>query len=160
MSHFATLGWSGYSIAICTTCAIVDHDQKFQSHTTRQGLGFGNFSNQISTREHRRRGAQAVSMIYAEKWNYHSHSLVLQGVWTHWAHHMSHFGLSWHNLIYGPGPRIISFVLNATITSPSMPAMWKLWKYVDNDSCVLCSKSPCSLHHILANCRYALNGKR
>jgi hypothetical protein len=38
--------------------------------------------------------------------------------------------------------------------------MLKLWGYKQSAACPLCEASPCTLHHILVNCSYALNQKR
>jgi hypothetical protein len=69
-----------------------------------------------------------------EKHLEHAACLVQQGVWSHWDNVMP-FDLSWKNLIYGPGPRIISFILNAQINSVRTPDMMKLWGY---PQCMLC----------------------
>jgi len=70
------------------------------------------------------------------------------------------FDLSWPNLIYGPGPRIISFVLNAQINSVCTPDMLKLWGYISCSTCVLCNAGNCTLHHLLVNCKFALDQGR
>ena len=73
---------------------------------------------------------------------------------------MKPFDLSWSNLIYGPGPRVIAFVLNAQINSVRTPDMLKLWGYVQSANCPLCQHKQCTLHHILVNCRFALEQGR
>ena len=70
------------------------------------------------------------------------------------------FDLSWQNLIYGPGPRVVAFVLNAQINSVKTPAMLKLWGYTPTSDCSLCSHKKCTLHHILVNCPFALGQGR
>jgi hypothetical protein len=62
------------------------------------------------------------------------------------------FDLSWRNLIYGPGPKLIAFVLNATINWAQTPDLLLLWGKSKVSKCALCGASPCSLHHILVNC--------
>ena len=89
----------------------------------------------------------------------HAHTLALQGVWTNWEN-MTPFDLSWKNLIYGPGPRLLSFVLNASINSLPTPDMLKLLNYRQTAECKLCNVSQCTLVHILANCSVALRQKR
>lgn len=61
------------------------------------------------------------------------------------------FDLSWQNLIYGPGPRVISFVLNASINTLQTPDLLRLWGYKSVSSCDLCGAAQCTLHHILSN---------
>ena len=38
--------------------------------------------------------------------------------------------------------------------------MLKLWGYISDACCPLCHKTPCTLHHILVNCRFALDQGR
>src|SRR3954469_11291974 len=89
----------------------------------------------------------------------HASRLTRQGVWTHWSD-VRPFDLSWKNLIYGPGPRVIAFVLNAQINSVKTPDMLKLWGLIPKATCPLCSHPQCTLHHILVNCPFALNQGR
>ena len=63
-------------------------------------------------------------------------------------------------MIYGPGPRIIAFVLNAQINSVKTPDMMQLWNYSSSAECPLCGHKKCTLHHILVNCKYALDQGR
>ena len=89
----------------------------------------------------------------------HSSQLAHQGVWTHWDN-VRPFDLPWHNLIYGPGPKVIAFVLNAQINSVETPDMMKLWGYTPTSHCPLCAHKKCTLHHILVNCPFALEQGR
>jgi ssDNA thymidine ADP-ribosyltransferase, DarT/zinc-binding in reverse transcriptase len=84
----------------------------------------------------------------------HASCLVRQGVWTKWENVIP-FDLSWQNLIYGPGPRVISFLLNAQINSVRTPDMLKLWGYLESAACTLCGAPQCTLHHLLVNCEFA-----
>jgi hypothetical protein len=63
-------------------------------------------------------------------------------------------------LIYGPGPKVIAFVLNAQINSVKTPDMMKLWGYTPTSQCHLCEHKQCTLHHILVNCPFALEQGR
>ena len=83
----------------------------------------------------------------------HASCLVRQGVWTNWD--VIPFDLSWNNLIYGPGPRVVSFLLNAQINSVRTPDMLKLWGYIASAACKLCGVPQCTLHHLLVNCEFA-----
>ena len=60
----------------------------------------------------------------------HASRLTQQGIWTHYREDVRPFDMSWHNLIYGPGPKVISFVLNAQINSVKTPDMMRLWGYI------------------------------
>ena len=90
----------------------------------------------------------------------HAHELSQQGVWLQWRESTVSFDFSWKNLIYGPGPYLVKFVLNASINSVRTPDMMCRWGYKSNASCVLCGESQCTLHHILSNCGKALTLKR
>jgi hypothetical protein len=89
----------------------------------------------------------------------HASCLRRQGVWTKWENVIP-FDLSWENLIYGPGPRFISFLLNTQMNSVRTPDMLKLWGYVESAACKLCGAMQCTLHHILVNCQHALEQGR
>ena len=137
-----------------------DFNQRFQSQSTKLGLGHGNYNNSPTPAERRKKISIAYTVTSEEKRMAHATSLARQGVWTTYKDSVSHFDLSWNNLIYGPGPRVISFVLNATINSVRTPDMLKLWGYKKSAACPLCNVSPCTIHHILVNCSVALNQKR
>ena len=77
-------------------------------------------------------------------------SLAWQSVWSNWADDVIPFDLSWRNLLYGPGPKSIAFVLNATINWAQTPDLLLLWGKSKVSKCALCG-APCSLHHILVN---------
>jgi hypothetical protein len=142
---------------------MVAHETKFQAADPRdkRGLGHDLYTAHLdSTAEHRKRCGTAVRLLATEKQMAHAATLPMQGVWMHWSDKSFAFDLSWRNLIYGPGPRIISFVLNATINSLPTPDMLKLMGLSVNGSCKLCGVSQCTLFHILSNCTTALTDKR
>ena len=138
----------------------VNLNLKFPSQSGKQGLGFGNFNNNPSTSEKRKMRVATAFRFHREKLNCHSHSLARQSVWTSWVDHTMPFDLSWKNLIYGPGPFLIKFVLNSIINCVRTPNLMKLWGYKTSDCCPLCRASPCTLHHILVNCSWALRQSR
>ena len=139
---------------------IVDHTLKFQGQINRQGLGHGRYIKPKNTKEHR---ALLVDALIGEDTTIrlsHSHTLALQGVWTHWISYVEPFDLSWNNIIYNIHPKLLSFMLNAMINSLPTPDLLKLWKIRGDSACYLCNKTPCTLHHILTHCPTALNGHR
>ena len=93
-----------------------------------------------------------------------AHTLTRQGAWTHWCENVRPLDFSWKNLIYGPGKRILSFLLNAQINSLPSPSMMKLMGYSSSDICPLCksrkTQKICTLFHILVGCDRALKTKR
>ena len=107
---------------------IVEHEIRFAGQTSRAGLG-SNISDPYianpTVAEHRAKVTSTLAEQCEEERVRHASCLVRQGVWTHW-NNVRPFDLSWTNLIYGPGPRVIAFVLNAQINSVRTPDMLKL----------------------------------
>ena len=151
--------WSANEIAAKMT-EQAEFNQRFQSQATKLGLGHGNFSSNPTPAERRKQVSRAYAITAEEKRIAHATTLSRQGNWTTFKDDVRCFDLSWNNLIYGPGPKVISFVLNALINSARTPDMLKLWGYKQSASCPLCDRSPCTIHHILSNCQYALNQRR
>ena len=142
--------------------SMVKHQLMYQQAEAgdRRGLGHGLFVPvDPPLPEHRKLCTAAVGKLQLEHLTAHSHSLPMQGVWTQWWDRTLSFDFTWNNLIYGPGPRVLSFVLNAYINSLPSPDMRKLLGYEEEGLCKLCGE-PGTLHHILVNCSKALLGKR
>ena len=141
---------------------VVEHSFCYAGQTGHAGLGANRSDPYIakpSVRQLRERTTVALRTKHEENHVRHASCLLRQGVWTHWDNVLP-FDLSWENLIYGPGPRVISFLLNAQINSVRTPDMLKLWGFIDSAACHLCAAPLCSLHHILVNCNFALNQGR
>lgn len=151
--------WSANEVA-AKMAEQAEFNQRFQSQATKLGLGHGSFSNNPTPDERRKQVSRAYAIAAEEKRIAHATTLSRQGNWTTFKDGVRCFDLSWNNLIYGPGPKVISFVLNALINSVRTPDMLKLWGYKQSASCPLCDRSPCTIHHILSNCQYALNQRR
>lgn len=142
---------------------MVAHESKFQSAAAhdKRGLGHNLFVAHLDDNaEHRKRCGAAVRLLDTERHMAHAAELAMQSVWTHWADKSSPFDLSWRNLIWGPGPRIISFVLNAAINSLPTPSMLHLMDLSPVETCKLCGAPKCTLFHILVGCTKALTDKR
>jgi len=152
--------WSGPK-ALSQLEPVVDHYLRFAGQTDHSGLGSqkGLYFAHPSINEVRAKTAEVLGRLQEEKLVTHASCLVQQGAWTHWKD-VRPFDLSWRNLIYGPGPRVISFVLNAQINSVKTPAMLKLWGYTTSSQCPLCSQPKATLHHIIVNCDVGLRQGR
>ena len=133
---------------------------RFPKQVGRQGLGSNNFNPDPSPADHRKLVVTQITEEISNEHVVHAHDLALQGVWLGWHDSTLPFDLSWKNLIYGPGPHVISFVLNATINCVHTPDMLKLWGYTNEAFCRLCQHKQCTLHHILSNCKVSLRSKR
>jgi hypothetical protein len=131
----------------------------FPAQKGKLGLGHGLFVGSPSPADVRRMVTQTADKIDQDNLFAHSVQLERQGEWSKWCDHLP-FDMSWQNLIYGPGQRVISFVLNGIINTVQTPVLLKLWGYRQDASCMLCRKANCTLHHILSNCKVALNQAR
>ena len=152
----------GQRVKSVVALAGTDHQLEYKGQTDRAGLGSvkGRYSANDSAKEHRARCAKAVADQDQDVAYQHTVSLAWQSVWSNWADDVIPFDLSWRNLLYGPGPKLIAFILNATINWAQTPDLLLLWGKSKVSKCALCGASPCSLHHILVICSVALNGKR
>ena len=160
VSTFSRL-WSGPK-ALADLIPIVEHSMRFAGQTDHAGLGSlrDTYFARPNLSEIRAKTGEILRDLEEEKRINHSSLLAQQGAWTHYRDDVRPFDLSWNNLIYGPGPKIISFVLNSQINSVKTPDMMKLWGYRPNANCPLCSLPKCTLHHILVNCKFALEQGR
>jgi hypothetical protein len=125
---------------------VVEHDLRYAGQTGRAGLGSNSSDPYIAkptVEQIREKITSSLHAQHEEKHLQHAACLVRQGVWTHWENVMP-FDLSWENLIYGPGPRVIAFVLNAQINSVRTPDMLRLWGYTDSAACTLCGAVQCT----------------
>ena len=134
--------------------------RRFPSQQGRRGLGAGNFVAEPSPALRRKLVSQVVRSFEEEKAMSHVVSLAQQSVWTQWADTALPFDLSWRNLLHGPGPHVIGFVLNASLNWVKTPDLLKTWGYKSNAKCVLCQAEQCTLHHMLSGCSTALRQKR
>ena len=132
----------------------------FPTQDGRAGLGAGNFNASPTSSEQRKLVISTVVGWSDEEHIAHASSLALQGTWTKWSEQARPFDFSWKNLIYGPGPHLIRFVLNSLINCVKTPDMLQLWGYTPTAFCSLCGNDKCTLHHILVNCNCALVGGR
>ena len=135
-----------------------EFEQRYAGQQSRAGLGFNRYIAEPTMRQRREQITTTLSAQHEEEDVRHACTLVRQGVWTHWD--VIPFDFSWTNLIYGPGPHVIRFVLNAQINSVRTPDLLKLWGYQESAECKLCGAVQCTLHHILVNCTFALEQGR
>ena len=70
------------------------------------------------------------------------------------------FDFSWKNLLYGPGPQAIKFVLNATVNWLKTPDLVKKFGYKAHAFCPLCGFGQYTVQHIIVNCSFALKSGR
>lgn len=138
----------------------VAFQKQFPSQTHRLGLGNGLYDNNPTLAVHRKKCIQALKDSELEKHWIHSHTLTMQGLWSVWFHNTHPLDFSWNTIIHGPGKRIISFLLNATINSLPSPYLRQLMGYRQDSKCKLCGNKNCNVSHILSGCKTCLFGKR
>ena len=85
---------------------VVNHGLKYKAQFDKQGLGTGRYEKPKTLRDQRKLLTQTARDIQTEGLVAHSHTLVLQGVWTHWIGSVTPFDLSWNKIF------CIIFVLN------------------------------------------------
>jgi hypothetical protein len=138
---------------------VVEHELRFAGQQGREGLGFGRYLAHPSLVERRSLLAKTLLAECEKTLVEHASTLARQGVWTHW-NAVRPFDLSWRNLLFGPGPKLLSFVLNSLINSVRTPDMLRLWGYKSTAECPLCAAPQCTLHHELVGCPVALDQGR
>ena len=141
--------------------AEVSLNLKFPTQSSTQGIGFGNFNPNPSAAEKRKLvTVKAKHFKESERIN-HSLTLSTQGIWLKWSETALPFDLSWKNLIWGNVSRsLLKFVLNASVNWLITPNLLKLWGLSTSAACPLCNAEKCTMHHILSNCAFALEGQR
>lgn len=157
-----TMVWKVKFSAAKTTASLTADaklDHLFPTQSSNRGLGHGDFNANPTTKEFRGLITKAADKRTQEEHFAHAIPLSWQGRWTEWHEKTVPFDLSWKNLIYGPGPHVIKFVLNATINSCLTPQMRVMWGYKGSAACKHCGEQ-CTLHHILVGCHHALSQGR
>jgi hypothetical protein len=107
-----TMKWRvKWSAARATQIATADATRStlFPSVIGRRGLGHGFVVAKPSKSQFRKMVMNALDKHEQDRLSAHSHSLSRQSAWTNW-----HETTMPKKLIYGPGPHVIAFVLNAT----------------------------------------------
>ena len=153
--------WSGPK-ELANLEPIAEHNLRYAGQTTTAGLGSQKSNPYIADptkQERRKKITETLIAQHEEDHIRHASCLVRQGVWTHWENVLP-FDLSWTNLIYGPGPRVIAFVLNAQLNSLRTPDMLHLWFGLPSAACALCDAQNCTLHHVLVKCDKSLKDGR
>ena len=95
---------------LCTFQPVVDFDLRHPNHLSASGLGANKADPHIAdptVKERRSKTTSTLAMLREEKHMQHASCLARQGVWSLWDN-VQPFDLSWSNLIYGPGPRVIA----------------------------------------------------
>jgi hypothetical protein len=138
---------------------IAEHDLHFAGQTSSMAL-CGRYIANPTTQEMRKQISKSLSGEHEAEYIRHASCLTRQGAWTHYNKDVMPFDFSWTNLIYGPGPHVVAFVLNAQLNSLRTPDMLHLWFGLPSAACVLCDSQNCTLHHVLVKCKKALNDGR
>ena len=102
---------------------------------------------------------QKYANATAAKGSSHSNELVtLQLHWSYWCDYIRN-DLSW-KAIWAMGPDLMRFAVQSTFNTMSCPKNRVRWRESSDPSCDLCSHSPCTIPHILSDCRFSLESGR
>ena len=139
----------------------VEHQILFNGQSDRAGLGAvpGRYNRRLSTAEHKERVLQTLSSSILDSLNILDMDKGMQGCFLRFEG-VEPFDLSWRHLIGTRNPRLITWVLNASINSVVTPDLRKLWNFCHHAKCPLCNHEQASLFHILVDCPVALKQLR
>ena len=139
----------------------VEHDRSFRGQTDQTGLGFvsGRYTRKLTLSERKQRVLDAQTSSFFTELNLLDMDKGMQGCFLRFTD-AEPFDLSWSHLIGTRNPRLVTWVLNASINSVITPDLRKLWGLCPTAECHLCGHPQASLFHILAGCRVALRQLR
>ncbi len=139
----------------------VDHKQRFRGQSDHCALGSvpGRYKKSLSTVERKERVLDTLKASLLEALDIPDMDKDMQSCFLRFGDAMP-FDLSWNHLVGTRNPKLITWVLNASINSVVTPDLRKLWGYFDSALCPLCGHQPCSLSHILVGCHVALKQRR
>ena len=139
----------------------VDHKLRFNGQTDRLGLGYmrGRYATSLTTAQRKVWIMDFLSTELMAAYKIQDMNKAMQGCFLRFGDALP-FDLSWRHLIGTRNPRLIRWVLNATINSVVTPDLRKLWGLCHSAKCPLCDHKQASLFHILSGCRVALAQRR
>ena len=139
----------------------VDRKQRFNGQTDRAGLDAvpGRYTRNLSPAQRKERVLATLSSSLVDSLNVIDMDKAMQGCFLRFGD-AEPFDLSWRHLIGTRNPRLITWVLNASINSVVTPDLRKLWGICPDANCPLCGHHQASLFHILVNCPVALAQRR
>ena len=97
-----------------------------------------------------------IAQEYLDKANQHANDMVVQGAFTTILAEEEK-DVAWKSIIYQVPRGVMAFSLRAATNSLATPDNLARWGRVVDKSCNLCSQSPCTLGHVLNNCKKALD---
>ena len=137
----------------------VEHKRRFGGQADRACMGSGRHNRKLTLAERKRRVLDAQASLFFAELNLLDIDKAMQGCFLRFTD-AEPFDLSWRHLIGTRNPRLITWVLNASINSVVTPDLRKLWGLCPSAECLLCGHSQASLFHILVGCPVALHQLR
>ena len=139
----------------------VEHERKFNGQSDRCGLGSvpGRYTRNLQVSDRKCRVLNALTASFFKTLYLRDVNKTMQGCYQSFKD-VEPFDLSWRHLIGTRNPRLITWVLNASINSVVTPDLRRLWGYTSSANCPLCGHHQASLFHILVGCRVALEQLR
>ena len=130
------------------------------TQTGKAGLGYTPFE-QIpvkGSKEFRKAVSDTISNIHDQMQLSSQDGKHLQLNWTDWSTYIKN-DLSW-KCIWAFGPQLLRFCVQSCYNTLPSPNNCVRWSLSEDESCILCSTSPCTLPHILSGCKFSLNNGR
>ena len=139
----------------------VEHKRKFNGQSDRHGFGYilGRYTHNLRVSDRKVQVMDALTDSFFKSLHLHDIDKGMQGCYLRFKD-VDPFDLSWRHLIGTRNPRLITWVLNATINSVVTPDLRRLWGLISLADCPLCGHHQASLFHILVGCRVALEQLR
>jgi hypothetical protein len=139
----------------------VEHKRHFAGQSDQAGLGSvpDRYIRKFSPTEHKHRVLQTLSSSLFDSLAVADMDKAMQGCFLRFKDARP-FDLSWRHLIGTRNPKLVTWVLNASINSVVTPDLRKLWGVCHDAKCPLCGHSQASLFHILVGCSVALKQLR
>ena len=138
------------------------HFKKILGHTQtgKAGLGYTPIE-QIpakGSKEYRKAVSDTISNIHDQVQLSSQDGKRLQLNWTTWSNYVRN-DLSW-KCIWAFGPQLLRFCVQSSFNTLPSPNNCVRWKFTNDQSCILCKASLCTLPHILSGCPFSLKNGR
>ena len=119
----------------------VDHQLKFGEQNDHLGLGYvpGRYVNShlVTTPDRKAKIIETLCTSLLDAYHLKDIDKAMQGCYLRFKDTLP-FDLSWRHLIGTNNPRLIKWVLNASINSVVTPDLRKLWELTPSAACPIC----------------------
>ena len=113
-------------------------------------------TRRLQTAKVKKAGKEAVRKSYLEEAKDKADQLESQGAFARLLAD-EQMNISWQSLIFSVPKGVMAWAARASTNCLASPDNLAKWKRIVDPKCPLCSLSPCTLGHMLSNCKEALN---